>query len=134
MSNKLYPNGKALFLKGRIDWASDTLKVALLSSAYTYDPNHVYYSEVTGVIGVPATIASATVTPNATNAVADGANTPFAAIVAGSTVTQYVIYKDTGTDTNSPLIAHFDSGSGLPFATNGGVITITWPTAGIFEF
>ena len=134
MSNALYPSAKAQFLSGSIDWRNDTFKVALLTSAYAFNSAHVFYSEVTGVISTPEAIDSTTLTTGATNVVADAANTTFPTVLSGSTVTQYVIYKDTGSDDTSPLIAHFSTGAGLPFSTNGGSVTLVWPAAGIFEF
>lgn len=66
----------------------------------------------------------ATVTASAGNAV-------FPDVASGSTVTQYVIYKDTGTASTSALIAHFDT---TATATSGEDIVIAWAGAGIFEF
>jgi len=37
-----------------------------------------------------------------------------------------VIYKDTGVDGTSPLIAYVDTITGFPLATNGGDITVQW--------
>ena len=37
-----------------------------------------------------------------------------------------VIYKDTGTESTSPLIMYIDTATGLPVTPNGGDITVTW--------
>ena len=37
-----------------------------------------------------------------------------------------LIYKDTGTEATSPLIAYIDTATGLPVTPNGGNITVTW--------
>jgi hypothetical protein len=42
--------------------------------------------------------------------------------VAGTTVTQYVIFHDT----SKKLIAHFDTSTNLPVVPNGGNITLQW--------
>lgn len=44
-----------------------------------------------------------------------------------------VIYKDTGTEATSSLIAYIDTATGLPVTPNGGDITIQWAAAGIFQ-
>lgn len=46
--------------------------------------------------------------------------------VSGATVESVNVYKDTGTDTTSPLVAYFDTGTGFPFTPNGGDVTIQW--------
>ena len=37
-----------------------------------------------------------------------------------------IIYKDTGTEATSPLIAMIDTATGLPITPNGGDIIVTW--------
>jgi len=134
MSNALYPSCKAQFLSGSIDWRNDTFKVALLSSAYAYDSTHAFYSDLAGIIGVPAAVESTVLTVGSSTVVADAANTTLDTVPSGHTVVHYVVYKDTGSADTSPLVAYFGTGTGLPFNTNGGSVTIVWPDAGIFEF
>lgn len=120
MANALYPSFKELILAML---SSDTIKVALIDTGtYTYSSAHNYYDDVSGVIGTPQTLASKTIT----GGVFDAADVTFTA-VSGATVEAYVVYKDTGTPSTSPLIAYFDSASsGLPVTPNGGDITITF--------
>lgn len=126
MANALYDKGRQAFLEGSIAYLTDTIKVALVTSGYT--PNlstNQYYSDLTpgsNVVGTPQTLASKT----STAGVANAANVTFSSVSAGSTVTYLAIYKDTGTTTTSPLIALIDTATGLPVATNGGDITVTW--------
>jgi hypothetical protein len=44
-----------------------------------------------------------------------------------------VIYKHTGTESTSTLIAYIDSGTNLPVTPNGGDITVQWNASGIFS-
>jgi ApbE superfamily uncharacterized protein (UPF0280 family) len=60
-----------------------------------------------------------------TAGVADAADITFTA-VTGSAVTQFVIYRHTGTESTSNLIAYFDTATNLPITPNGGDITIQW--------
>lgn len=46
--------------------------------------------------------------------------------VTGASFESLVIYKDTGSAATSPLIAFFDTATGLPFTPNGGDVTIAW--------
>ena len=43
-----------------------------------------------------------------------------------------MIWKDTGSEATSPLIAYFDTVTGLPVTPNGGNINLTFDAAGIF--
>jgi hypothetical protein len=124
MANAIYPLAKQSFLSQSpsIDIDTDTIKVALVSAGYTYSTSHQYYSSVSSSAVATATLTSKTVT----NGVFDADDVTFSS-VTGSAVSQIVIYKDTGTASNSPLIAYFDSPtSGLPITPNGGNITIAW--------
>ena len=125
MANALYPKAKESFLSQNpsIDMDTDTIKVAMVTSAYTYSAAHQYYSSAAGVVGTPATLGTKTVT----DGVFDAADVTFTAVASGSTVAALLIYKDTGVEATSPLIAYIDTvSSGLPVATNGGDIIVTW--------
>lgn len=126
MANALYAKFKESLLSQNpsVDLDTDTIKVALVSSTYT--PNtasNQYYSSVSGVIGTPATLSGKSVT----DGVFDASDITFTSVTSTATVTQLVLYKDTGTASNSPLIALIDSAtSGLPVTPNGGDITVSW--------
>jgi hypothetical protein len=125
MANVLYPKFKESLLSQSpdVDLDTDTIKVALVSSSYTYSTSDQYYSAVSGVIGTPATLASKTVT----NGVFDAADVTFTSVTSTATVTRLIIYKEGTNAASSPLIAFLDSAtSGLPVTPNGGDITISW--------
>ena len=128
MADFLYDKARESFLSQNpsIDFDTDTIKIALVGSGYTasQSADDFWNDASSAVIGTPATLASKTVT----SGVADAADVTFSAVASGSTVTQLVIYKDTGTSSTSPLIAHIDSYTGLPLSTNGGDITIQFPS------
>jgi hypothetical protein len=46
--------------------------------------------------------------------------------VTGDQFESIVVYRDTGTESTSDLIAFFDTATGLPFTPSGGDITISW--------
>lgn len=124
MANALYGKGKEKLLSGSINLSSDTIKVALMSSAYS--PNlstDEFYSGISAnVLGTPQTLSSKTITLGVFNA----ANPTFPAVTSGSTASRLVIYKDTGLSSSSPLLAMIDTLTGFPLATNGGDITVDW--------
>lgn len=131
MANALYPKWKEQLLQftANNNLSAGTVKVALVTSGYTYSSSDQFYSSVSAsVVGTPQTIGSKTYT----NGIFDGADVTFTA-VSGSQVVSLVIYIDTGSSATSPLVAFIDTGvTNLPVTPNGGDITITWNASGIF--
>lgn len=137
MASKLYGNFLLKALNKEVDFDSDTIKVALLSSSYTPDQDaHDYFNDVssyevtgTGYTSGGATLASKTATyDSSTNVIVlDAADTTW----SSSTITaRYaVIYDSTGTASTSALIGYVDFGSDQS-STNGN-FTITWDSTGI---
>ena len=132
MPSKLYGNFLLKALNKEVDYDTDTIKVALLTSSYTPDQDaHDYLNDVstyevsgTGYTAGGNTLASKTATyDSATNVIIlDAADTTW----ASSTITaRYaVIYDSTGTASTSALIGYVDFGSDQ--ASTNGNFTITW--------
>lgn len=133
-------------LNKEIDWDTDTIKVALLTSAYTPNQDaHVYWSDVNAneVSGTGYTAGGATLTsktpltfPGAvynttTNKVVlDAADVTWAT----STITaRYgIIYDDSpATAATKPLLGYVDFATDQ--SSSSGNFTITWNASGIFE-
>src|SRR6478735_11373964 len=112
MASKVYGNAPKAAFNKEIDWDSDTIKVMLLSSAYTPNQDsHDYLDDVvanevtgTGYTAGGQALASKTVTYDAaTNTlILDAADT----VWAGSTVTaRYaVVYDDSGATTGQKAV------------------------------
>lgn len=124
MANALYGKGKEKLLTAAINLSSDTIKAAIVSSAYTpnLSTNEFWSDVVANILNTAGTLGSKTVTLG----VFDAADITFTAVTAGSTAKAVVIYKDTGVAGTSPLIAYIDTITGFPLATNGGDISIVW--------
>ena len=124
MANALYGKGKEKLLTASINLSSDTIKAAIVSSAYTVNlSTHEFYSDISAsVLNTPGTLGTKTVTLG----VFDAADITYTAVTSGSTAKAIVIYKDTGVAGTSPLLAYIDTITGFPLATNGGDITIVW--------
>ena len=125
MANTLYDYCRQRFLEAQINWMVDTVKVILVStSAYTPQTAvHQYLADipVSARIAGPVTLTAKATTGGA----ADAADCTFTS-VSGATINAIVIYKDTGTEATSPLIAYIDTATGLPITPNGGDIIVTW--------
>lgn len=125
MANALYDKARQRLLEAGINWNSDTIKV-LLVDAGAYSVNlsaHEFLSDVSvsARIAGPVTLTSKATTGGA----ADAADVTFTS-VSGATIEAIIIYKDTGTEGTSPLIAYIDTATGLPITPNGGDIIVTW--------
>ena len=137
MASKLYGNFLLKALNKEVDFDSDTIKVALLTSSYTPDQDaHDYFNDVstyevsgTGYTTGGITLASKTATyDSGTNVIVlDAADVTW----SSSTITaRYaVVYDSTGTSSTSALIGYVDFGSDQS-STNGN-FTITWDSTGI---
>lgn len=125
MANTLYDYCRQRFMEAQINWMTDTVKVILVStSAYTPQTAvHQYLADipVSARIAGPVTLTAKATTGGA----ADAADCTFTS-VSGATINAIVIYKDTGTEATSPLIAYIDTATGLPITPNGGDIIVTW--------
>jgi hypothetical protein len=133
MANAIPTTARKAFLDGSINLGSDTIKAVLVKSTYTYSSAHDFLDDVT------ATHRAATVTlasKTTTGGVFDSADPTFTAVASGSTITGIWLYKDTGVESTSTLIAWYDtqaSTSAISVATSGGNITITVSASGWFS-
>jgi hypothetical protein len=139
-TSKAYENlAKNIFAK-KVDWTGDTIKVALLSSAYT--PNqgtHAFFSDVsasevtgTGYTAGGATLATKTSTLDTTNKVVvlDADDVTW----ASSTITaRYAVIYDAsgGSAATNALIGYVDLISDQ--ASNNGNFVIQWDATGILR-
>lgn len=127
MANKLYPEAKENILRGEIALHSDTIKCSLLTATYTYSATHEFHSSLAGIIATQ-TLAGVTVADGVLDA--NDITWTGASLGTGNTITQAVIWKDTGVSATSPLIVHIDSGRGLPFTTAGVDQLMEWDNGG----
>lgn len=125
MANTLYDNARQAFLEAQINWNTDTIKCILVDTG-AYTPQigtHKYLSDIptSSRIAGPVTLTAKTTTGGA----ADAADCTFTA-VSGASIEAIVLYKDTGVESTSELIAYIDTATGLPITPNGGDIIVTW--------
>ena len=118
MANSLYDSGRDGFLKGEFNWSSDTFKVILLSSAYSANlSSHTTTANIGGTVAISDALS--TLVPG--SGIAD-ANDITLSSIAGTTVTQFVIFHDS----SKKLVAHINDSTNLPFTPSGGNVTLQW--------
>lgn len=140
MANAVYVffrNGNGLGTYAtRVVLSSDTIKAALIDHGAD-TPNVTtddFYDDISaGLVGSLSSGFAGKTVGSVAAGVFDADNITFTA-VSGASVESVNVLKDTGTPSTSPLIAYFDTGTGLPVTPNGGDITVTWNASGIFTF
>ena len=127
MANTLYDKGRQRFLEGQFNWLTDTLKVLLVDTgAYTANfGTHEFLSDIPTSARVGTSTGVVLTSKTTAGGAADAADITFSS-VSGPSIEALVIYKDTGTESTSPLIAYIDTATGLPITPNGGDIIVTW--------
>lgn len=125
MANALYDKGRQAFLEGDIDWINDDIRVILIDAAdYTVNlATHDFLDDIP--VAARVAVSSALSGKTATDGVADANDVTFTS-VTGDQSEALVIYKHTGTESTSNLIAYIDTATGLPVTPNGGDITVVW--------
>ena len=123
----------------RTSWDGSTdVRVLLLNSSHSFNPDHNFVSEVVAqeiTVSGYARQASASRTLTELDAtdrvVANMATTSFGALVTGQTIGSAVVYRHIGaTDSANPLIAFIDL---VDTPTNGGTFAVDWnDTDGVF--
>jgi|3_EtaG_2_1085321.scaffolds.fasta_scaffold31187_3 hypothetical protein len=130
--NGIYTKFKEGLMNKEYDLNTDTLNVALLTSAYTailssdttYSASGAQAAQIVTAALLGGDITSTPGTFIATDHV-------FSSVATGNTVARIVIYHSSG-----DLIAYFDTNSAaqsINIVTNDGDITVDWNASGIFS-
>lgn len=130
MSGFYHKTVQATFLQtaaNLVDLDADTMRLAMVSSAYTYSDTHQFYSDLTNVIGAAAAyntnVTMTGVTMDATGAI--DANDTTITDTSATVCAGLVVYKQGASAAASPLLMYINAGTGFPFTPNGNVL-ITW--------
>lgn len=125
MANELYDKARQGFLDGSIDWDTDDIR-AILIDTDDYTVNLATHDNLDDIPSAARVAVSGALTgKTVTNGVADADDVTFSS-VSGDQCEAIVLYKHTGVDTTSRLIAYINSATGLPVTPNGGSIEVLW--------
>ena len=124
--SQLYPQGAAHILgkTTQADLDSDSFKI--LFYAGSFNAAHEFVSDLTGgsIVARSTALTGMTITAGVVDA-----NDLVVASVSGSAFTHIILYKDTGTDSSSVLIAIFDIAL---FTPTGANVSVVWNASGLF--
>jgi hypothetical protein len=118
---------------------ADTIKPMFVDS--TDDTPVVGDEDIADIVSggrVPAIASCPALSSKTTGTVAvgvfDAADSVFTSLT-GDEVEFLILFKDTGSEATSILIAIYDTfTSGMPLTPNGGDVTVQWNASGIFSF
>jgi hypothetical protein len=134
MANVLFDPGREGILDDTISMSVGVMKMIAVRG-YTFSAAHKFVSDVTGAGGTIASTSAALASKTYTNGVFDAADqAPAFAAVGASGVNHVIIIIQAsavtgGADvaaTAQRVIAYLDTGTLLPFTTNGGDINVTF--------
>ena len=129
-----------------INWGTASIKVMLVTAAYTPLPAHNFISQGAAAAELSGTgyvsgfggsgrklLVSKTTTQDdsGNRGVFDAADLTWSAINAGVAAAAILILEGTS-DSDSRILAYTDTG-GFPKTTNGGDFTIQWSASGIAQ-
>jgi hypothetical protein len=131
--NVVRPEALKMFADADIDWLVHTIKLVFIDATYVYDEAHDFLADV----AAPDRVYTHTLTGKTSTDGICAAATDIVAMPAGNEITQAWVYRDTGSDATSPLIAYYDTDDARQpraFPPNGGDVAITIPPVeGLFS-
>jgi len=113
--NQLYTPAREKFLTGQLDWRVLDVRLILVSATYIFSTNHEFLDS----IPLAARVADGDVlNETTTDGFAQGDQVLFPGLL-GDEITQIILYANTGAESTSPLIAYYDTVTGVPFTPTG---------------
>lgn len=126
MASFIYDKARQKFLDADIDWSAHNIKLLLVKSTYTpVQATDDFLSIIAGANRLTNSTSGNFAGKTSTAGVAD-ADDVSVTPDAGQTGVAIVIYRDSGVEATSELIAYIDTGTGLPITTNGAAVDIIW--------
>lgn len=143
MANGLYALTREKFLQaGMTAWDTGDYRVLLIRTSgggtgpyYTANlATHDFLDDIPNNADCrPATAVALTESSPANDGTADAADITFPTVASGDAIQALVIYRHTGVESTSELLAYIDTGTGLPVTPNGADLNIVWNASGIFK-
>lgn len=104
MRSQLYPYARELFATAQLDWRAGVVRALFLPSSYVPDFTDQFLSDI--FEGVRIAISEEIQSRTATNGICTGTAAKFPLLIDNRAVSQAVIFKDTGVESTSVLIAY----------------------------
>lgn len=124
MANALYTKAKEGLLNGDFDLNANDIR-AILVDAADYTVNIATDNALDDIPSGARVSTVALTGESLTDGVFDADDATFTS-VTGDPSEAVVLYKHTGTESTSLLLAYIDTATGLPVTPNGGNIVVQW--------
>jgi hypothetical protein len=122
----MYDTGRAAFGNAGINWLSDTIQTILVdTSLYTVNlatDDFLADIPVGARVGAPLTLTGKTNVAG----VLDASDLAYTGLVGAPSIEALVIFKSTGDDATSQLIAYIDTATGLPVPAGASQVNVAW--------
>ena len=142
MASFVYPKGLLKCIDGTIDWVNDTTIKFMLMNSHTPNTAHEFVSDIvadefagTGYTGGHngsgrKALASKTRAIVGTAVIFDAADPSAWTALNSDSIAWVAVFKQNAGDSTSALICLLDTAD---LTTNGGDVTLTLPTDGVFK-
>lgn len=104
MQSQLYPYARELFATAQLDWRAGVVRALFLPSSYVPDFTDQFLSDI--FEGVRIAISEEIQSRTATNGLCSGLPAKFPILFDNRMVSQAILFKDTGIESTSVLIAY----------------------------
>lgn len=133
MANALFVAAKNVFLGAgtRIDLDTDDMR--LLAIDHADDTPVPATDDFLDDLSAPSRVGTATLASEVVAAGAFDSADPVFTALTGDPFESLVLYKHTGTESTSNLVAFYDTATGLPFTPSGGDVTVVVHASGYFS-
>lgn len=136
MANVLYDKGREAFAGAQVDWDTDDIRAILVRTVAGGGAggNAVYSANTTTdqfLSTIPNNVYCRLSTVQLSgltlvDGVCDAADAVWPSVPTGDAAQNIIIYKHTGVEGTSRLIARIDTATGLPVTPNGANVTSQW--------
>jgi hypothetical protein len=134
MTKALAASYRAALLDNGVDIITGDVKIVALDNTYTYNAAHDFLDDIGGgsIVATSGNLASKT----ATGGTFDSADISIGSPAPGDTITQFWLYRDSGSAATSELIYYFNedaSAAAISLATDGTAKTVVVNASGWFK-
>lgn len=132
MSKELAPSYLELRATTGLNLATSNLKIAASTASYVRSSAHDFLDDVTNIVATSGNLGTKTTD----DGVFDAADVSMGSPAGPSVITQFTLYRDTGSAATSDIIYWWNedaSGAAVSITCNGEEITIQFNASGIFR-
>lgn len=104
MQSQLYPNARELFATAQLDWRAGVMRALFLPISYVPNFTNLYLSDISEAVRIA--ISEEIQGRTATLGLCSGTAAKFPLLFDNRLVAQAVIFKDTGVENTSLLVAY----------------------------